>query len=228
MKHYLFILCVACAALLSACGSTSYSTNTVRTPRFRDGGGSDKDKALAKIKFSIDEQRVVIYNARLTMKVHQADTFNIQLAKLAQQYEGYVVSLGSTSSVIRVKAEHLGAALEALKGKGKMEKKTISGEDVTEQYHDYEIRLDNLSKARARYLELLAKAENVEAALKVEKELERVNIDMESLKGKLESMKHLAAYSTISINLEQRHKTGILGYVFVGLYKGVKWLFVRS
>jgi hypothetical protein len=40
-------------------------------------------------------------------------------------------------------------------------------------------------------------------------------------------MSHLTEYSTININLEQKEKLGILGYVFVGLYKGISWLFIR-
>ncbi len=40
-------------------------------------------------------------------------------------------------------------------------------------------------------------------------------------------MNHLTDFSTIEIYLEQKEKLGILGYVFVGLYKGIEWLFVR-
>ena len=204
---------------LLACGSNSA---VVRTPRYRTGGGTDVNDAFVQ-----QEGRVVIFNANLTMKVENADTFNVHLAKIARQYEGYVVKLGIESSTFRVKAQHLNPTLKALKGEGKVINKTVSGNDVTEVYHDHKIRLENLEKSRQRYLELLAKAENVEAALKVEKELERVNGEMDSLKGKLQSMKHLADFSTITIEIQPRNKPGIVGYVFVGLYKGVRWLFVR-
>lgn len=205
---------------LLACGSNSA---VVQSPRYRAGGGGSN----ANNAFVQQEGRVVIFNANLTMKVENADTFNVHLTEIARQYEGYVVKLGSESSTLRVKAQHLSKALKALKGEGKVINKTVSGNDVTEVYHDYEIRLENLEKSRQRYLELLARAENVEAALKVEKELERVNGEMDSLKGKLQSMKHLADFSTITIEIQPRHKPGIVGYVFVGLYKGVRWLFVR-
>lgn len=204
---------------LLACGSNS----AVQTPRYRAGGGSPN----ADDAFVLQEGRVVIFNANLTMKVENADTFNVRLTEIARQHEGYVVKLGSESSTFRVRAQHLNKALKALKGEGKIISKTVSGNDVTEVYHDYEIRLENLEKSRQRYLELLARAENVEATLKVEKELERVNGEMDSLKGKLQSMKHLADFSTITIDIEPRHKPGVVGYVFVGLYKGVRWLFVR-
>lgn len=111
---------------------------------------------------------------------------------------------------------------------GKTKSKTISGDDVTEQYTDFQIRLDNAYKARDRYLELLAKAENVEAALKVEKELERLNGEIDSLEGKLKRFKHLSAYSTITVYMEEKVKPGILGYIGIGLYQAVKWLIIRN
>ena len=74
----------------------------------------------------------------------------------------------------------------------------------------------------------MEEAENVEAALKVEKELERLNEKIDLLKGKINRIDHLSEYSTISINYEQHKKPGILGYIGLGLYKGVKWLFVRN
>jgi hypothetical protein len=108
-----------------------------------------------------------------------------------------------------------------------MTSKNVYGKDVTDEYFDNEIRLDNANKARQRYLELLQKAENVATTLLIEKELERLNVEIDSLKGKLERMNHLTDFSTIEIYLEQKEKLGILGYVFIGLYKGIEWLFVR-
>jgi hypothetical protein len=84
-----------------------------------------------------------------------------------------------------VKSEHLNDAIKEISELGKVQGKSLSGQDVTEEYLDFQIRLENAEKSRERYLELLAKAENVEAALKVEKELERLNGTIDLLKGKM-------------------------------------------
>ena len=89
------------------------------------------------------------------------------------------------------------------------------------------IRLDNATKARETYLALLKKAENVESALKVEKELERLNGEIDILEGKMQKLSHLSQYSTITINIKSKPKPGILGYIGIGIYKSVRWLFVR-
>jgi len=173
-------------------------------------------------------KRIVLYNASLNIVVKNPDSTNVRLAEIAKKYEGYVQTLGNEKSIIRVKANKLNIVVADISELGKVKSKTISGDDVTDKYTDFQVRLENAYKARERYLELLAKAENVEAALKVEKELERLNGEIDSLEGKLKQLKHLSDYSTITIYMDEKVKPGILGYVGIGIYKSVKWLFVRN
>lgn len=173
-------------------------------------------------------ERIMVYNASIRIVVNNPDTTNVALTEVASRYGGYVQRLGSTRSIIRVRATNLEEALSDISKLGRVESRSISGDNVTEQYMDYQIRLENAIKARERYLELLARAENVEAALKVERELERLNGRIDSLKGKLKRLDHLSSYSTITVRMTERVKPGILGYVGIGLYRSVKWLFVRN
>ena len=83
-------------------------------------------------------------------------------------------------------------------------------------------------QARGRYLDLLDQAATVDEILKVEKELERLNETIDLLKGKMNRIDHLDTYATITINLRERQKPGILGYIGIGLYRSVRWLFVRG
>lgn len=209
--------------LLCSCGGTRHSSTA---------GWSNEQFSADKGAFEESPQkntgRVLIYNATITLCVRSSDSTNSSLTRVAAKYGGYVQSLGTERSVIRVKASLLAQALNEICSGGKLKKKSIYGDDVTEEYEDSRIRLDNSYKARQRYLELLAKAENVEAALKVEKELERLNKEIDVLEGRIRRLQHLSEYSTITVSIEKKAKPGILGYVFIGLYKGVKWLFVRN
>jgi len=175
-----------------------------------------------------DKSRVVLYDASLTLRLKEPDSLNKKLPQLTKKYNGYVMTVGDNLSTIRVPAAQLNNFLQDLSALGKVTARSLSGQDVTDDYTDYTIRLDNAEKARLRYLQLLEKAENVEAAVKVEKELERLNSEIDLLKGKLARFDHLAAFSTVTIHVEKKHKIGLLGYPFVGLYKGIKWLFVRD
>jgi len=122
----------------------------------------------------------------------------------------------------------LDQAIKEIAKLGKVTSKNVSSNDITDSYRDSEIRLENALKSRNRYLELLAKAENVEATLKVERELERLNTEIDILKGRLKNYDNQITYSQIDVYLFQKVKPGIVGYVFVGLYESIKWLFVRG
>ncbi len=174
------------------------------------------------------EERKILFSAYLSLLVNKPDTANTYIAEIAKKYEGYVNELGTNRTIIRVKSLYLDSAIKDISYLGKIENKNISGQDVTEQFLDFQIRLENAKKARTRYLELLAKAENVEAALKVEKELERLNETIDLLKGKMNRINHLSEFSTITVSLKEKKKPGILGYMGIGIYKSVKWLFVRN
>jgi len=122
----------------------------------------------------------------------------------------------------------LNSAVNDISNLGKVTFKNIHGADVTESYLDNKLRLENAEKSRNRYLELLNKAVSVQEILLVERELERLNVTIERLKGQMNRIDHLDEFSTITINLRVKKKPGVLGYVFVGAYEAVKWLFVRN
>ena len=76
--------------------------------------------------------------------------------------------------------------------------------DVTAEFRDIEIRLQNARAVRARLEELLAKAQNVEDALKVERELERISGEIESMSGKLKLFRELISFSTITVTFSTK------------------------
>lgn len=175
-----------------------------------------------------EDNRKILYNADLTLTVEAPDSTNQYIQAIAKRHGGYVNEIGTYRSIIRVESEALDATIAELSQLGRLDRKSIRGQDVTETYLDYQIRLDNAQQARTRYLELLDKAETVDDILKVEKELERLNETIDLLKGKMNRIDHLDTYATITINLRERQKPGILGYIGIGVYRGVRWLFVRG
>lgn len=175
-----------------------------------------------------EDDRKILYDADLTLTVEAPDSTSSYIQAIAKRYGGYVNEIGTYRSIIRVESKALNAAIDELSQLGRLDRKSIRGQDVTEAYLDYQIRLDNAQQARSRYLDLLDKAATVDEILKVEKELERLNETIDLLKGKMNRIDHLDAYATITINLRERKKPGVLGYIGLGLYRGVKWLFVRG
>lgn len=174
------------------------------------------------------EERIVLYNAFVDLKVEEEKIVQDQVTTLAKKYEGYILYSNNSEVRIRVLSDKLNIALEEIGNFGKVVRQEINGEDVTEEYTDMTIRLENAERTRQRYLALLDQAVNVSEVLMVERELERLNRELELLKGRLQRLDELHTFSTITVYYQKKVKPGVLGYVFVGLWKGIKFLFVRS
>jgi hypothetical protein len=172
-----------------------------------------------------NEMRMIVSQAYLTLEVADVEKAVQTLVETAKKYSGYVVSSGNYT-VIRVEAAQLPGALQDIAGTGKVTRRELQEQDVTKQYSDTSLKLENAKAARARYLELLAKAEDVPAALQVEKELERLNGEITLLESDLGNLAHLTQYATINVTLQKKVTPGPLGWVFYGLYKVIEWLFV--
>lgn len=209
--------------LLGSCKTAEYSKMSTSM-----NAQDRQESADSNFEPTFEEDRKVLYSANLNLAVKNRDSTASQIAATAKRYNGYVNETGTYRCIIRVKSDQLNSAIEDLSTLGKVTSKNIHGADVTESYLDSKLRLDNAEKSRNRYLELLEKAVSVQEILLVEKELERLNVTIEMLKGKMNRIDHLDEFSTITINLRVKKKPGILGYVFVGAYEAVKWLFVRN
>jgi hypothetical protein len=231
MKNWFTLILAGLLALfLASCASRerspAYSSGWNYNSQNR-GGFSNKMLDYNQQKAE-EDRRMIIYNASLSLEGKNADTIGARVVGVAKRLKGFVVSAGNNSTTIRVPADSLKLAITMIETLGKVKSKNISGNDVTDEFTDYNTRLENAEKSRKRYLELLAKAVTVDEILKVEKELERLNTDIDLLKGKMNRIDHLVNYSTVTVYHTEKTKPGIIGYVFVGLYKGVKWLFVRN
>ncbi|MCB0550972.1 MAG: DUF4349 domain-containing protein [Phaeodactylibacter sp.] len=200
----------------------------------RSAQGPALDRAGSRLSYEestpqpTPSERKVLFSAYLALAVDNPDSTSRQIAMIAEKYNGYVNEIGTYQTIIRVESTQLDAAIAEIAALGKLHHKNITGQDVTEEYLDYEIRLENAERARNRYLELLGKAETVEEILKVERELERLNETIDLLKGKIARLDHLEAFSTINVELRKWKKPGLLGYIGLGVYHAVKWLFVRN
>lgn len=124
--------------------------------------------------------------------------------ELARTSGGYLVARTGNAITIRVPSEAFEAAVAAVTAMGDVLRRDVNVQDVTAEFRDAEVRLENLHAVRDRLEGLLAKAANVQEAIAVERELERVTAEIEQLKGRLKLLGHLVAYSTIHVAFEAR------------------------
>ena len=216
-RTYTQLFVVLLMAIMSSCAVNQADRSSQELTDLKREAGS-----------TTQAKRKIISNVHLTLQVENVDTANHALTSLATAYNGYTTEVGDARTIIRVKSEMLDKVLERIGEIGTIKDQTASGVDVTDEYFDHQIRLENAQKTRDRYLELLKIAKTVDEIIKIEKELERLNETIDLIKGRMNRLAHLSDYATIHITFTERVKPGLVGYVFVGLYKSVEWLFVRS
>ncbi len=152
-------------------------------------------------------KRIVIYNAGLRIVVKEIDKAIKRTEAFAAECGGYVQEIRSESITIRVPVARYREVVSRVEDLGRVVARRLDAADVTEEYVDLEARLKNAKAVRERLRALLDRAEDVKAALEVEKELKRIGEEIERLQAKLELIKNRVAYSTISASFERVYRT---------------------
>lgn len=147
---------------------------------------------------------LLIYTAVLNLAVHQVEDQQNALQAIARAHGGFMARRSGAEMVIRVPAARFEEALAATEALGDVLGRTVDAQDVGEEFRDTNIRLRNLEAMRTRLEELLQHADNVEAALAVEQQLERVTTEIEVLRGRLRSLEDRVTYSTITVHFRAR------------------------
>lgn len=199
-------------------------TSTERDSDDKAATSSSRAASTPKIK------RQVVKTADLEIISSEPRDGLHKAIKMAKQMGGFTLDSHQDERrlrvTLRIPARHFEQALRRLAKLGKVDRRTISGKDVTVEYVDLSMRLKNAQRMRQRYLELIQRAENVHQVLAVQKELERVTATIESLKGRISVIESQVSMSTIRLTLKTPTEPGPVGWVFYGLYKGIVWLFV--
>lgn len=200
-------------------------------PSFFKNKKSQPDKrpssSGASARTSVDQK--LVKNAWLTIRVRDEDDFGPavdQCELVARRLDGYVTRKTSSSIAFKIPTGRLDEALAAVTELGKVKSREVTTVDVTANYVDLRIRIDNLKKVRARLQELVEQGQNVKEILEVEKELARITTQLEALQGQMRLLENQTSYATVSVSFEERVLPGPIGWVFYGAYKAVKWLFV--
>jgi hypothetical protein len=173
-----------------------------------------------------DGDRKIAYSVLLELSVKNTAETRKMLTEQVKGYNGFIIKETEESVTTRIPAGNMDDFINTVKGLGKVENERKTGNDITEQFRDNIIRLESLKNVRDRYLALLGKANTVNDILSVEKELERVNTQIELLEGKMKYDELSVTYSNITVDFKEGVNPGPVGWIFYGLYRGIKWLLI--
>ncbi len=167
---------------------------------------------------SVDNQQKIIFTGQLDYQTLEFDKTRNSLCSYIASIGGFQQSssvrgggidyngLKSATYVFRIPKSKYEQSFLDLRKFGNVVFEQSNGEDVTDRYFDTEARLKSLRIQEERLLELLKKAVKMEDILKLEKELQTTNYDIENLTGTLKKWDSLVEYSTLTVNINEVEK----------------------
>ena len=102
---------------------------------------------------------------------------------------------------VKIAPSRFDSFMESISSLGAVKSIDTSFDDVTEQYTDLQTRISNLEEELARLNELYAEARNVEEILMIEREVTRVQTELEIYQGRALDLERRAAKSTVTVYL---------------------------
>ncbi len=159
--------------------------------------------------------REVIKNAEVKIIVDDVDKALNEVEKVINSQGGELVTVNRRryedddrcEVIARVPSDRFDSTMKSAEKIGEVVELLIEAEDVTEEYIDLQMRLDNQVEARDRFIEILnTRAGKLEDVISLQREINNTTENIERLTGKIRYLENRATFSTIFIALE-KHAT---------------------
>jgi hypothetical protein len=133
------------------------------------------------------------------------------LDTILARYHGYASEMdvntpaddaSSLKASLRIPVANLTAAMEDLRGLGRVASESESGEDVTQQHADLDQRLKTARDTEERFRTILQqRTGSVSDVLQVEEEIARVRGDIESMEAEQTNLEHRVDFASIDLSV---------------------------
>jgi hypothetical protein len=159
-----------------------------------------------------DWDKKIIKTAALQLELKDYEKFNTSVHRSLKQYGAYIAGEKQqqtdykieNSVTIKIPVEQFDDFVNSFAGEGiTIIEKDITGEDVTGEFVDTKARLQAKLEVREKYLQLLKQAKNMKEILDVQSEINDIQEEIEAADGRVNYLKHSAAYSTVNLNYYQ-------------------------
>jgi hypothetical protein len=191
-------------------GAVADRADVVQKPQsgaeFESAGDDLSGSPIAQDGFD----RKIVKTAELGIRAEDVRRGSERVQEVAARFGGTIISSQTYRSgnsvyadlVISVPSGEFEQTLEELRGLGdEVTTDTISGEDVTEEYVDLQSRERNLLAAEQTLLGLYDRADDVQDALSIQRELTGVRGQIEQVQGRIKYLDQRSDFSEISLSI---------------------------
>ncbi len=174
--------------------------------------GAEGERAIGQDDSEIETiggdsvDRMIIFTGVMALMVEPASAPSAMEAAidLAVAAGGYVARQNDTEVQLRVPSKRFRSVMRGVGRLGEVSRRSVNTTDVTEEFHDLGVRLENLQVTRKRIQKLLDEAKGLDEILRVEQELRRVSVEIDQLEGRIRFLGSQSAFSTVTVQVTER------------------------
>lgn len=222
-KVRLFLVTIGLLALLAACSADEDSAKMDTLESASDSAEFTTEEQKS-IEAEVEQEsktedieapntRMIIHHASVTTNVKDLAKAQHNMEQKVKKYEGYIVESNvylesdETSTgkmIVRIPEKHFETFLsEAEAEASEILEKSVTGQDVTEQYVDLNSRVKSSRAVEERLLAFMKDAEKTEDLLKISNDLAKVQEEIEVLVGKINYLENQTSFSTIELTMQE-------------------------
>lgn len=177
-----------------------------------------------------NDERKVVKSGAIELEVDSFESARAEIEQIVAEAAGFVEQSTTGDERVtlqcRVPADQLEPLMDRISALGDLTSRSLTKTDVTDRYFDLETRLRNSTALRDRLRALLERADDVGDVVAVEKELTRVQTEVETLQAQFDRLKGQVSLSSLHVTLKRERILGPLGWIGYGVYWGFRKLFV--
>lgn len=172
------------------------------------------------------QERKLIKTGSVNLEVENLASAEQAVETWCKNFNGYISSSynqeNSASFTVRIPSAKFDLAMDTLGDLGKIKYRSLSTQDVSEQFYDLQTRLETRKILRDRLQSYLASAKDMKDMLQIERELNDTLSEIESMEGSMRRLSGQIDYSTINVELQLPYRTTDQGFQWPNLSNGVR------
>lgn len=187
--------------------------------------------AVLQARAAPGDERLLIRTASMTIEVERVADAETGIVALTQRVGGFVENSSRDDDdrarfTLRVPSTSLDGTLDSLGRLGRVRDRAVRASDVTADARDLDARIANLRATRDRLRQLVERAADVGDIAAVERELGRVQGELDTLEARQKGLRSDVALARVTVDVRRRRVLGPLGLALAGAAWVVEKLFV--
>lgn len=215
-----FALILSLLMLLSifcSCGSKDSSYGGEQNPGNETSDDSQSDISKDAVSTEESPEKKIIKTYHLTLESTNFKEDAALIVSAAEALGGYISESSETNTsitdskdalkygtyTVRVPADKVEEYLETLRTTCNVLRSSLSTDDITDSYYDYQAKLDSLRLQEERLTAMLEKADSLDYMITLEDKLTEIRTEINAINSTLQLMDKAVNYSYVYLTLSE-------------------------